>query len=44
MTVESICRCPWLDTTKADYVQYHDEEWAIPVFDDNKLFENLVLE
>ncbi|TMM43248.1 DNA-3-methyladenine glycosylase I [Colwellia ponticola] len=44
MTVESICRCPWLDTTKADYVQYHDEEWGIPVFDDNKLFENLVLE
>ncbi|WDE03043.1 DNA-3-methyladenine glycosylase I [Thalassomonas viridans] len=38
------CRCPWLDTSKADYVQYHDEEWGVPVYDDDKLFEYLTLE
>lgn len=37
-------RCPWLDTTKPDYVAYHDKEWGVPVYDDNVLFEFLVLE
>lgn len=44
MTVEHTCRCPWLDTTKLDYVKYHDEEWGVPVLEDNKMFEYLVLE
>ena len=44
MTVDSTCRCPWLDTTKLDYVKYHDEEWGVPVLEDNKMFEYLVLE
>ncbi len=44
MTVDSTCRCPWLDTTKLDYVKYHDEEWGVPVLKDNKMFEYLVLE
>ncbi len=26
------------------YKKYHDEEWGVPLFDDNKLFEALVLE
>ncbi|MBL4940604.1 MAG: DNA-3-methyladenine glycosylase I [Colwellia sp.] len=39
-----LCRCPWLDTSKPDYVKYHDEEWGIPVYDDQKLFEFLTLE
>ena len=38
------CRCPWLDDTKPDYVEYHDTEWGVPVFDDQKMFECLVLE
>ena len=38
------CRCPWLDTSKPDYVKYHDEEWGVPVYDDQKLFEYLTLE
>lgn len=38
------CRCPWLDTSKADYVAYHDTEWGVPVHDDTVLFEYLVLE
>ena len=41
---EKICRCPWLDTSKPDYVKYHDEEWGVPVYDDQKLFEYLTLE
>jgi DNA-3-methyladenine glycosylase I len=39
-----ICRCSWLDTSKPDYVKYHDEEWGVPVHDDQKLFEYLTLE
>lgn len=37
-------RCPWLDTSKPDYVAYHDLEWGVPLHDDNKIFEFLVLE
>jgi DNA-3-methyladenine glycosylase I len=29
---------------KADYVQYHDLEWGVPVYDDRLLFEFLTLE
>jgi DNA-3-methyladenine glycosylase I len=38
------CRCSWLDTSKPDYVKYHDEEWGVPVHDDKVMFESLVLE
>ncbi|WP_371372207.1 DNA-3-methyladenine glycosylase I [Thalassotalea aquiviva] len=38
------CRCPWLDESKPDYVKYHDEEWGVPVFNDQKMFEYLTLE
>lgn len=38
------CRCPWVDLSKPDYVAYHDEEWGVPVHDDRKLFEFVVLE
>jgi len=35
-------RCPW---AKGDlYCLYHDEEWGVPVHDDNRLFEMLILE
>ena len=36
--------CPWLDLTKTDYIKYHDEEWGVPLFDDQKLFEFITLE
>jgi len=39
-----MCRCHWLDTSKADYVQYHDDEWGRPTYEDKKLFEFLILE
>ena len=37
-------RCPWVDLARPDYVEYHDREWGVPVHDDRKLFEFLVLE
>ncbi len=44
MTNNTTCRCPWLDTTKPDYVAYHDQEWGVPLYDDTKLFEFITLE
>jgi DNA-3-methyladenine glycosylase I len=37
-------RCPWVDLTKPDYVEYHDREWGVPVHDDRTIFEFLTLE
>jgi DNA-3-methyladenine glycosylase I len=37
-------RCPWVDLTKVDYIEYHDTEWGVPVHDDRTIFEFLVLE
>ena len=37
-------RCWWAETSDADYVRYHDEEWGRPVHDDRRLFEMLTLE
>src|SRR5512145_502785 len=39
-----LCRCPWVDLSKPDYVEYHDREWGVPVFDDRRIFEFLTLE
>ena len=36
-------RCEWCGKIPI-YVKYHDEEWGVPVHDDNKLFEMLILE
>ena len=41
---DKLTRCPWVDLTKEDYVQYHDLEWGVPVYDDRLIFEFLVLE
>jgi DNA-3-methyladenine glycosylase I len=41
--MEKKTRCPWCGTDEL-YVRYHDEEWGVPVRDDRKLFEFLVLE
>ena len=37
-------RCPWVDLNDPLYLAYHDEEWGVPVHDDQKLYEFLVLE
>jgi DNA-3-methyladenine glycosylase I len=36
-------RCRWA-LSAAEYVAYHDEEWGVPVRDDDALFERLCLE
>lgn len=36
-------RCVWCGTDPI-YVKYHDTEWGVPVYDDKKLFEFLILE
>ncbi|MCW8408173.1 DNA-3-methyladenine glycosylase I [Legionella sp. PATHC035] len=37
-------RCPWVGTGKPYYEEYHDKEWGVPVHDDQKHFEMLILE
>ena len=37
-------RCLWANPKNELYVRYHDEEWGVPVYDDHKLFEMLILE
>ncbi|MBI3145051.1 MAG: DNA-3-methyladenine glycosylase I [Pseudogulbenkiania sp.] len=36
-------RCPWCGNDPL-YIAYHDQEWGVPVYDDRKLFEMLLLE
>lgn len=36
-------RCDWCGTDSL-YVDYHDKEWGVPVYDDHILFEFLILE
>lgn len=37
-------RCAWCPSDNPLYIQYHDEEWGVPVHDDRRLFEMLILE
>lgn len=37
-------RCRWATDVFDEYTRYHDTEWGVPVHDDRKLFEFLVLE
>src|SRR5690242_6508329 len=36
-------RCHWC-TDNPLYMTYHDAEWGVPIYDDQKLFEFLILE
>lgn len=36
-------RCGWV-TNDEIYIKYHDKEWGVPVYEDRKLFEMLILE
>ena len=36
-------RCPWAKNDPI-YIKYHDKEWGVPVHDDKKLFEFIILE
>lgn len=44
METENIGRCRWCNMANPAYVAYHDHEWGVPVHDDGKLFEMLLLE
>jgi DNA-3-methyladenine glycosylase I len=43
MTQKEKLRCPWCLSFE-DYIRYHDEEWGVPVHEDRKHFEFLILE
>jgi DNA-3-methyladenine glycosylase I len=40
---KELIRCPWCGTDPL-YMKYHDEEWGMPLYDDAKLFEFIILE
>ena len=37
-------RCKWCNLKNEKYVEYHDNEWCKPNFNDKYLFEMLILE
>lgn len=37
-------RCKWCNLKNEKYVEYHDNEWGIPSYDDKYLYEMIVLE
>src|ERR1700742_743843 len=39
---DALTRCPWARSELM--IRYHDEEWGVPVHDDARLFEFLILE
>ena len=41
---KDLVRCGWVDMNNPLYVTYHDEEWGVPVHNERKHFEMLVLE
>jgi DNA-3-methyladenine glycosylase I len=42
-TKKEKCRCSWCGTDPV-YCAYHDTEWGVPLYDEQKLFELLILE
>jgi DNA-3-methyladenine glycosylase I len=44
MTTQPLTRCPWPTAGDPLYLSYHDKEWGVPVHDDRKLYEFIVLE
>ncbi|MDH3338339.1 MAG: DNA-3-methyladenine glycosylase I [Gammaproteobacteria bacterium] len=41
---KAVTRCAWAEGVSLDYIEYHDKEWGVPVFDDRAQFEFLILE
>ena len=37
-------RCSWCNMKNPKYIEYHDNEWCLPNFDNNYLYEMLILE
>lgn len=42
--METKKRCCWCNPANPAYIQYHDQEWGVPVYDDETLLEFLILE
>jgi DNA-3-methyladenine glycosylase I len=42
--MKKVKRCPWVQSGNELYEAYHDTEWGVPVHDDRKHFEFLILE
>ncbi|MEZ4593970.1 MAG: DNA-3-methyladenine glycosylase I [Chloroflexota bacterium] len=40
----TVNRCAWCGTTDPLYIRYHDEEWGVPEYDDQRLFAKLILD
>ncbi len=43
-TSRKIRRCDWAGDSSLPYIEYHDREWGVPVWDDRTQFEFLILE
>lgn len=43
MNKQEVCRCGWC-LCNDKMVRYHDEEWGVPLHDDRKQFEFLMME
>ena len=41
---KTVKRCRWAQGVSLGYIEYHDKEWGVPVFDDRVQFEFLILE
>ena len=41
---KAITRCKWAEGSGPNYIEYHDREWGVPVWDDRVQFEFLILE
>ena len=41
---KKVTRCGWAEGVSLAYIEYHDNEWGVPVWDDSKQFEFLILE
>jgi DNA-3-methyladenine glycosylase I len=39
-----IKRCAWAGESSLEYIEYHDKEWGVPVWNDRTQFEFLILE
>ena len=37
-------RCSWCNMNNPKYIEYHDNEWCLPNFDNHYLYEMLILE
>ena len=37
-------RCKWCNLKNEKYIEYHDKEWGVAIYDDKHLYEMLILE